>query len=116
MTEEAIYVHEGHMVDYTPSAKVAAGDVVVQGALVGIAIKDIAANALGALAVTGVFDVAKSVASGSAITAGTNLYWDDSNNVATATASTHKYLGKCVAGVADAATTVRVLIGQLGLQ
>lgn len=113
---QARYVAEGHMVDYTPGAAVNAGDVVVQGALVGIALLDIAANVKGALAVTGAFDVTKSTASGSAITAGSDVYWDDTNNVATTTASSHKYLGKTELAAADADATVRVVLGQLGLQ
>jgi hypothetical protein len=33
----AQFVHDGNRVDYTPSSAVAAGDVVVQGELVGVA-------------------------------------------------------------------------------
>ena len=56
---QAEFVQEGSAIDYTPGSAVTAGDVVVQSDLVGIAKLDIAANALGALAVAGVFDVAK---------------------------------------------------------
>ena len=55
----ATFVQDGSSIDYTPSADVAAGDVVVQNDLVGIAKQPIAANALGALAVAGVFEVPK---------------------------------------------------------
>ena len=43
----AVYVHEGDAVDYTPGSDVAAGDVVVQGELVGVARTPIAANTAG---------------------------------------------------------------------
>ena len=52
----AKFIHDGNSIDYTPSADVAAGDVVVQGESVGIAKTAIAANLIGAIAVTGVFD------------------------------------------------------------
>lgn len=108
----AIFRHEGDSVDYTPNAAVAAGDVVVQNDLVGVAVLDIAANALGALRVAGVFDCPK--ASGSAINAGTNLYWDATNKLATTSdgGGTNKVLGKAVVTAASAATTARVRLTQ----
>jgi predicted RecA/RadA family phage recombinase len=52
----ASYVSQGDILDHTPSSAVAAGDVVVIGAIIGVAPRPIAANALGALAVEGVFE------------------------------------------------------------
>ena len=72
----AIFVSEGRAVDYTPSADVAAGDVVVQADLVGVARTPIAANAPGSLAIEGVFDFAKATGAGSGIAVGTKVYWD----------------------------------------
>ena len=72
----ANFVHDGKSIDYTPGADVTAGDVVVQNDLVGVAKLDIAANVLGALAVTGVFDLPKAAGVGEAIAAGTKVYWD----------------------------------------
>lgn len=109
---QAIFRHDGVAIDYTPPADVAAGDVVVQGELVGVAKLDIKANTLGALAVAGVFDFAKATGGGTAITAGANVYWDDTNNVATTTASGNKLIGKCVKAAADADATVRVRMSQ----
>lgn len=109
---QATFVHDGNAVDYTPGSAVAAGDVIVQGELVGVARTPIAANALGSLAVDGVFDFAKATGAGTAITAGANVYWDDTNNVATTTATGNKLLGKCVKAAADGAATVRVRMSQ----
>jgi len=61
-----------------------------------------AAGALGSLAVAGVFDFATATGGGTAITAGANVYWDDTNNVATTTATGNKLIGKCVTAAADA--------------
>jgi len=69
----AAYVAEGKVIDYTPGAAVTAGDVVVQGKIVGIAKLDIAASKLGALAVDGIFDIPKKE---EIVTVGQQLYWD----------------------------------------
>ena len=85
MTTE--YVQQGESIDYTPAADVAAGDVIVQGELVGVAKKDITANELGALAVEGVFDFPKATGVSTAITAGANVYWDEAAQQATTNAN-----------------------------
>jgi predicted RecA/RadA family phage recombinase len=108
----AIFAHDGDSIDYTPTSDVAAGDVVVQGDMVGVARTPIVANAPGSLAVAGVFDFPKATTTGSAIAAGTKAYWDAAASVATATAGSNKLLGKTVKAAADADTTVRVRLSQ----
>ena len=66
----AEFVKNGDVVDYTPSADVTAGDVIVQGDLIGVAFNDIAADQLGALQVTGVIAFDKDTGSSTAIAAG----------------------------------------------
>ncbi len=107
---QAVFVHAGASIEYTPAADVAAGDVVVQGDLVGVAKLDIRAGQLGALAVEGVFDFPKNT--GVAYTVGQILYWDDTNNVVTTTATGNKQLGKVVRAAAAADATVRVRLSQ----
>lgn len=75
---QAQFVHNGDFIDYTPDADVAAGEVVVQDALVGIATRPIAANTLGSLAVRGVFKVAASDAFPSL----GPVYWNESSKEA----------------------------------
>jgi predicted RecA/RadA family phage recombinase len=110
----AQFIHDGKSIDYTPGSNVAAGDVVVQGDLVGIAKLDIASGALGALAVTGVFDVPKTAGSGEAIAAGAKVYWDVADGVAKTDdeSGANKYLGKAVLAAGDTDTTVRVRLSQ----
>jgi predicted RecA/RadA family phage recombinase len=108
----AIYVQDDDYVDYTPSADVAAGDVIVQEDLVGVARKPIPANTLGALAVEGVFSFPKAAGAASGMPAGTRVYWDATDVVVTATAGTNKLLGKTTAACADGDTTVRVRLLQ----
>lgn len=76
---------EGRSVRHTPTSAVAVGDVVVQGDLVGVAPKAIAANEAGTLEIEGVFDVVK-VNGG--INAGDALYWDANGNPQGGTAGT----------------------------
>jgi predicted RecA/RadA family phage recombinase len=108
------FIHDGDAIDYTPGSDVSAGDVVVLGDLVGITKRDIKASELGALAVKGVFDVAKESGGGVTFAVGAAVYWDDTNNLAVATdgGGTNKLMGKAVAAAADADSTVRVRLSQ----
>lgn len=112
MSGTAVYKQIGDTVPYTPSSAVSAGDVVVQGELVGIAQRDIAANAAGDLIVAGVVTFPKATTSGSAITAGAKLYWDESSSVATTTVGSNKLIGKAVTAASASASTVDVLMSQ----
>jgi predicted RecA/RadA family phage recombinase len=118
----ARFIYDGNRIDYTPSADVASGDVVIQGDLVGIAKLDIAANSLGALAVTGVFDLDKVTGVGTAITVGAKVYVIPSgDDLAKATADSddgedpataYVYAGKALVAAGDDDTAVRVRLGQ----
>ena len=107
---QATFVQDGCAIDYTPGAAIAAGDVVVQGDLVGVTKRPIAANELGAIEVERVFDFAKNT--GVAYTVGQILYWDDTNNVVTATATGNKQIGKVIRAAATTDTTVRMRLSQ----
>jgi len=113
---QGVFVSSGECIDYTPSSAVAAGDVVVQGDLVGIATRPIAAGTTGALAVSGIFDIVK--ASGTVFTAGQKVYWHAADKVAVTTdgggtgGGTNKLIGKAVAAAGSGLTTVRVRLSQ----
>ena len=108
----AKFIYDGDAIDYTPGTAVAAGAVVVQGDLIGVAKLDIPANTLGALAVTGVFDFPKTAGGGTAIAGGVTVYWNAGTSVATATSAGNKLLGKTVKAAVDADTTIRVRLFQ----
>jgi predicted RecA/RadA family phage recombinase len=110
----ATFVHDGDSILHTPSSDVSAGDVVVQGDLVGIAKVDIDADDVGALAVVGVFDVPKATGGGEAIDAGAVVYWDEGDSVAKEDdeAGANTLLGKCIADAGDDDATVRVRLSQ----
>ena len=104
---KARYVQKGNLIDYTPTSAVAAGDVVILGTLCGIANLDIPANTLGALALTGVFEIVKATG---AITVGAKVYWDNSAKNVTTTASSNTAIGVAFAeaGSSDATVLVRI--------
>jgi predicted RecA/RadA family phage recombinase len=106
------FVQEGAFIDHTPASNLAAGAVVVQGDLVGVAKTPIAANTLGALAVEGVFDFPKASGASTAIAIGVSVYWNAGTQVATTTSSGNKLIGKTVRAAVDADTTVRVRMSQ----
>ena len=110
----AQFVQQGSSIDHTPAGAITAGDVVVQGDLIGIAQVDCIANQLGALAVCGVFDIAKATGGGTGIAVGTKVYWDVADQQAKADdeAGANKYLGKTIAAAGDDDATVRVRLEQ----
>jgi len=110
----ATFVQDGNSVDYTPGADVAAGAVVVQGDMIGIARTPIVANALGSLAVAGVFDLPKATGESTAIAAGASVYWDvaDSEAKEDSESGANKLIGKVVKAAGDDDATVRVRLSQ----
>lgn len=111
------FIQDGLMIDHTPGSEVAAGEVIVQNNVVGVAKRLIEANALGALAISGVFDVVK--AQEAFATVGANIFWDETGDpyngtigdgAATATAVGNTWMGY-VLETADATDeTVRILL------
>ena len=108
----ATFVQDGRYVDYTPGSAVSAGAVVVQADLVGVAVRDIPANALGVLAVEGVFTFPKATGASTAIAVGTTVYWASGTSTATATATSNKLIGKVFKAAVDADATVLVKLFQ----
>jgi predicted RecA/RadA family phage recombinase len=104
----ASYVQVGDLLDYTPAAAVAAGDVVVIGALVGVAPRAIAANAVGALAVEGVFEIP--CATGATGAQGSEISYYATSGVAHA--STGTVAGKLAKARLVADTSVQVILNK----
>jgi len=107
----------GQNIDYTPGVAVEAGQVVVQDNLVGIANLDIAAAALGALSIDGVFDVVK--AEEALATVGAEIFWDADGDpyegtagtgCITATGSGNTFMGVVLVAAISASEKVRVLL------
>ena len=113
---QAEFLETGDMIDYTPVGAVSAGKVVILGSLVGIAIRDIAAGALGALRVRGNFDVDQGAVT---FTAGQAVYWDEDGNsvggtagegAAVESATGNVFMGYAIAETANTDERVRVAL------
>ncbi len=70
------YVQSGSRMDYSPDADVFVDQVVVLGGRIGVAVTDIPAGNLGALAVSGVFQLP--AVTGEGFLPGEELFWDAS--------------------------------------
>lgn len=114
---QATYRAPGKTVDYTPGSAVTAGDVVVTDNRVGIALSDIAASTLGALAACGLFAIVKVTG---AIADGADVFWDADGDPLGGTAGSGAattqpigpYLGTVVGAAGATATTADVLFQQ----
>jgi predicted RecA/RadA family phage recombinase len=89
------------MVEHTPGSAVAAGDVVVVGNTPRIAHRPIPANEPGALAAGGGVYLCKAQA-GSDVGAGVKVFWDNTNNVVSTTATGNLAFGFTVAAITKA--------------
>lgn len=110
-------VQSGETLDYTNTTGVAiaSGAPVVVGSLIGVAFETIANNAMGALAMTGVYSMPK--AAGVAVTQGQALTFDVSaGTFTTAAPATGDITGNCTAWDAAAAgdATVNVKLSGSG--
>lgn len=101
------FVQEGKALNYTAGADIVSGDFVLIGTIGGIAKTAIANGKVGAVHVTGIFNVAKATG---AITQGAKLYWDNTNKVLTTTASGNTIVGVAAAAAASGDATVAILL------
>lgn len=99
------YFEDGDLLDYTPSADVGAGQVVVMGELVSIAPRPIASGKLGAVIVEGVAYLP--CATGATGAQGSVVFYSTATG---ANSTTGTYAGKLAADRAATDTQVRVLL------
>ena len=102
------YVMSGDVIDYPAGSAVSSGQILLIGNRIGVALTAIAAGAVGAVRVQGVFTVAK--LSTDVVAQGDLLYWDAGNTRLTTTASTHKLAGYAFKAAGSGVTTVEVNI------
>jgi predicted RecA/RadA family phage recombinase len=94
------------MVNHTPGADVATGQVVVVGDMTMVAHRPISNGALGSVSAGG--GVYNCIADG-AIAAGKKVYWDDTNNKVTLTASGNKVFGWTITAAAANGDPIQVV-------
>ncbi len=109
------YLQAGATVTVTAPANVLSGDVVVVGALVGVAAFDASQNDQVEITTEGVFTLPKK--STDVVAAGNLMYWDAANHYLTLTAGTGSkpLAGVAVAAAGNGVTTVNVKLGVHGI-
>ncbi len=107
----ADYVDSGATIDHTPSADIAAGEVLVFEDMVTVARDTIETGKQGSLAAVGTFAFRKSA--GEAIAKGKVVFWNVADQVATADdgGGAHKRIGPATAAAADGDERVRARLG-----
>ena len=107
---KAKFVQDGKAIDITAgSAAISAGDIVISGGIIGVAKSDIPANAAGAIATEGVFDIVKGAAA--TFNFGDEVYWNAESGYAQGSASDCTKIGKAVAAADSGAAVVKTMIG-----
>ena len=71
---QARYIQRGESIDFLPDRDIAAGEIVIRNGLVGVAKIPVGKGTPGSLALSGVFDVTKTVHC--AFSVGAAVYWD----------------------------------------
>ncbi|GLK54347.1 putative RecA/RadA family phage recombinase [Methylopila capsulata] len=100
------HVQKGENITIPSPAVVASGDLVVVGALYGVAAGDAAVGADLDLVTTGVYTLPK--VSALAIAIGDKIYFDTATKLINKTASGNTYIGVAVAAAANPSGTVAV--------
>jgi len=103
----ARYISSATTLRYTPTASVSAGDVVVLSDLVTVATHDIPADALGAVAYHGEWEIAKG---SDTIAQGDAVYWDATASQITTTATANTFAGHASAAASSSDSKVSVLL------
>lgn len=113
---KAIMVQEGQAINYTPAVALNAGEVVQLGGFIGITTEAIAAAAIGALAIVGVFAFAKSGSAGPAFEPGDSVHFTVATGLASrAGGSGTIMVGICTQSASASDTTVHAKLLPHGL-
>lgn len=104
------YIQPGDVLSLAPSADVAVGVGHLFGvSLFGVATETVASGVVGAFAITGVVELAKT--SALAISIGDKVYWDSTNKVVNKTTTSQQCVGIAVSAAANPSSTVMVRLG-----
>lgn len=100
------FIQRGDNLTIPAPATVTSGAPVIAGEIVGIALGDAASGASVDVATSGVFEIPKVAADDMAL--GDVIYWDDSAELATTTATDNTKLGVAVAAAGTGTGAVKV--------
>ena len=107
----SIYRKSGEILNHTPTSTIAAGNLVVMGALVGIAPFEIQAGKTGVFYTHGVFENVPKHGTANALTSGQVVYVNPSNGkIYNASASGYIPCGYALEPAAATATTCKIYL------
>lgn len=104
---KACFVQRGEAVDFVPSRNLGAGEVLHFGSLLGVVKVPVKAGELGALHLSGIYDVKKA---GEAISAGSRVFWNQTSGCATSNDSDAEFMGIAACHSPVGASKVRVIL------
>lgn len=106
-------VQQGDILTYVnvSGTDITSGTLVKIGELFGVALVDIAQNASGAVALTGVFEIPCELSA--EVEQGTKLYFKDDTKKVTETGASNTFCGICFKKALQADKTIHVRIGYL---
>jgi len=102
------YIADGQTVDYTSGATIAAGDLVVVGGLVGVAIDDMVSGDVGVVRIAGVVEVDKQASL--VVAQGDLLYCDATSGELDKTAASQTLAGTAFSAEIAGTSTVKVIL------
>ena len=92
------------------SAALPSGSVIVNGALVGVLVRETEAGKLGAVQLEGIFEFPIGTATTASL--GAKAYWDATNELVVATAAGNTFMGYFAAASASGETTCKIILAQ----
>ena len=102
------YIQKGETLTLAAPYAVSSGGGALIGSIFGVAANDYANGEEGEFQVVGVFDLVRESGASTAWTAGTLIYWDNTNKRTTKTATSNKLIGVAAKAAADGDATGRV--------
>ncbi len=107
------FIQEGDVLQYANASgsTIVSGQAFLMGAMLAIAVVDIANNASGSVSVEGVWLLTKATGASTGGAIGTKAYWDDTAKKITAVATSNTHIGYFAATAADGDATAQVKLG-----
>jgi len=103
----ATFVQRGEAVDFVPTRNVEAGEILRFGSLLGIVKIPVKNGELGALHLSGIYDVVKAA---EAISAGSRVFWSETANAATLDSLGNAFLGVAACHSQAGGAKVRIIL------
>lgn len=101
------FIQKGEVLSYTATKNILSGDLVMIGAIAGVAKTDIAIGESGAVHITGIYSLPKAA---EAIAQGARVYWSNVNHNVTANKTDATLIGVAANNTISSESQVHVLL------